>query len=244
MRCWSKEEIEYLENNWGIVSVPSIAKKLNRTIVAVNGKAYDIGLGGFIEQGDYITFYQLMTALGYTSYQHIEEILRKLDFPFKTKKVIKRRFKVVYLDEFWKWCEKNKNNISFAKLEKNSLGIEPDWVDAKRKADSINPTKTNRRKWTIEDEQILIQLTKSCKYTYKDLAERFNRTESAIKRKLYDLKVPYRPVPLDNRIRWTEEENKKMVELHNKGYDSHYIATVLGKTQLSISDRLKRRGVK
>lgn len=242
MRKWTNEELKYLESSWGNISIPSIANKLNRSVNAVNVKAHKIGLGNFIEQGDYITFHQLINTLGLQpSSQYLEQRLVKLNFPFKTKKIISKRIKIVYLDEFWKWCKNNKNKISFANFEKNALGLEPEWVDDKRKADAINPTKRNgKRLWTKEDEKLLIQLTKSCKYTYRDLAKRFNRTENAIKRKLYDLKVPYRPVPLNNHIKWTKEENTKMLELYNKGFDTHYIATVLGKTQLSISDRLKR----
>ena len=36
------------------------------------------------------------------------------------------------------------------------------------------------------------------------------------------------------------EENKKMFELHDKGYDTYSIAKALGKTHLSICDRLKK----
>ena len=61
-----------------------------------------------------------------------------------------------------------------------------------------------------------------------------------IKRRIYYLAVPYRPVPRNNHIKWTDEENRKMFELHDKGYDSYVIAKILGKTHLSICDRLKK----
>ena len=145
------------------------------------------------------------------------------------------------IKDFWKWAEQHKQDISFAKFEKGSIGEEPAWVGEKRKADLTNPSKVNHnRKWTKEQDNLLIEKTKSCRYTYKDLARDFNRTENAIKRRLYDLAVPYRPVPLDTHIKWTEEENKKMFELHEKGYDTYAIAQILNKTHLSISDRLKK----
>lgn len=239
---WTKDEINYLEDNWGIISIIGIAKKLNKTIDAVRCKAYRIGLRNFINNGDYITFNQLVNAIGYGgSYGYLGKRLSKLDFPIKYKKIISKKVKIVYLNDFWKWCEKHKSSLNFAKFEKNSLGLEPDWVDEKRKMDKKNPGKLiHNRKWTSEDDNLLISLTKSCKYTYKDLSKRLNRTENAIKRRLYDLKVPYRPIPRDNHIKWSDEENEKMIELHNKGYDSNAIAQLLNKTQLSICDRLKK----
>ncbi|MNI98352.1 hypothetical protein D3C73_1571820 [compost metagenome] len=46
-------------------------------------------------------------------------------------------------------------------------------------------------------------------------------------------------MPRDNHIKWTDEENKRMIELYNQGYSSASIAKVLDKTELSISDRLR-----
>ncbi|MBU5487003.1 hypothetical protein KQI77_02340 [Clostridium sp. MSJ-8] len=242
MRHWTKEETEYLENNWGVISIPGIAKKLNRTINSIRLKANKMGLGNFVNQGDYVTFNQLISVIGYKgAYSYLEKRLRKLHFPIKTKKVVNQRIKIVYLDEFWEWSEKNKQSINFANFEKNSLGLEPAWVNEKREIDRKNSSKLNHnRKWTKADDNLLITLTKSYKYTYEDLKNRLNRTENAIKRRLYTLKVPYRPVPRNNHTKWTEEENRQLVELYNKGYDSNAISQILNKSQLSISDRLKK----
>ncbi|EIA17562.1 hypothetical protein [Clostridium perfringens] len=38
-RIWTEEDINYLEEKWGVVSVDVIAKKLNRTILSVRKKA-------------------------------------------------------------------------------------------------------------------------------------------------------------------------------------------------------------
>ena len=42
-KWWNKEEIEFLEDNWGYKSIPAIAKSLNRTISAVKAKAVKLG---------------------------------------------------------------------------------------------------------------------------------------------------------------------------------------------------------
>lgn len=241
-KTWNEEELELLEDKWGTSSIPQIAKVLGRTVNSIKCKAYRIGLERFINSGEYVTFHIFVKAIGYNGgYKYLEKRLLKLGFPIKHKKSVKMNYKVVYLKDFWKWAYRHKHDISFAKFEKGSLGEEPTWVFEKRKADLTNPSKVNHsRKWTKEQDNLLIEKTKSCKYTYKDLARDFNRTEAAIKRRLYDLAVPCRPVPLDTHIKWTEAENKKMLELHEKGYDTYAIAQILNKTHLSISDRLKK----
>ena len=147
------------------------------------------------------------------------------------------------MDVFWKWAECHKQLLNFARFEKGNLGKEPSWVEEKRRADKSNPSKvSHNRAWSKEDDTLLISLTKTCKYTYKDLASRFNRTEAAIKRRLKDLNVPYRPVPLDNHVKWTDEEDNLMINLYNQGYDAYSIAKKLNKTHLSIPDRLRSKG--
>lgn len=38
-------------------------------------------------------------------------------------------FKIIYLDEFWKWAEKNRSFLDFSKMEPLALGKEPGWVN-------------------------------------------------------------------------------------------------------------------
>lgn len=241
---WRKEEIEYLEEKWGTVSVSAIAKKLNRTENAIRIKSQKLKLGDFIQAGELISLCQLITALGlFNSYSWIRKKYVDNGLPTITKKNKKQTVMKVDLDEFWKWAENHKQILNFARFEKGNLGAEPSWVDEKRKADLLNPSKINsNRYWTKNDDSLLIQKTKSCRYTYKDLANEFNRTEGAIKRRLKDLDVPYRPVPLDTHDKWTDDENNMMIELYKKGYDACAIARTLNKSYLSIPDRLKARG--
>ena len=86
-KFWSAEEVEYLEENWGIKSIPNIAKNINRTVAAVKAKAIKLELGEYNNSGIYITFNQLVKALGYNqSYSWILERYSKHGCPIKTKK--------------------------------------------------------------------------------------------------------------------------------------------------------------
>lgn len=234
-KFWSAEEVEYLEENWGIKSIPNIAKNINRTVAAVKAKAIKLELGEYNNSGIYITFNQLLKALGYNSYTHILERYSKHGCPIKTKKKLNHAYKVINVDEFWDWAEKNKEVVRFNKLEENALGKEPKWVKEKRILDKKNlKIINNNRIWTKEEDNLLISKVKSYRYTWSDLAKEFNRTEPAIKKRLYKLNCPYRPIQRDNKIAWTNEENNKLKELFSQGYSSDQIAKILNKSEFSI----------
>lgn len=239
---WSEQEVIYLQDNWGVLSIECIAKKLKRSKVAIYNRANKIGLGDSRLSGGRISLSQFVRATGITSYT-IKEKWTKANFKFYRIKQGRFASYKIDLDFFWKWAEENKKLVSFAKWDEGTLGIEPEWVKEKRKADKLNPAYINgNRKWTKEQDLLLIQMVKLGRYTYKDLANQFKRTEAAIKRRLYDLKVQYRPISREIHKRWTKEENIKMLELHNKGYANVTIAKILDKTELTIWERIKVLG--
>ncbi len=103
----------------------------------------------------------------------------------------------------------------------------------------MNPAKVNvKKRWTKEEDNLLIAKVKSNTYTYKMLSEDLSRTETAIKRRLMDLNVPYRPIP-EGWKPWSEEEENKALTLKEKGYDCFAIGRILGRTQMSVDDKLR-----
>lgn len=83
-----------------------------------------------------MTFNQLMLTLTDNSQSYsyqMESWVRRRGFPIHTKRVDKCVWRVVYLDEFWKWAEQHRSFIDFSKLEPLALGKEPDWVPEQRK---------------------------------------------------------------------------------------------------------------
>ena len=106
-RTWTAAETEYLEENWGMKSIPTIAKNLNRTVNAIKVRAARLGLGAVLMSGDYITLNQLLIAVtGSESayYYKIKSWVQNRGLPVHTKKVDQCSFRVVYLDEFWEWA--------------------------------------------------------------------------------------------------------------------------------------------
>jgi hypothetical protein len=241
MKHWTKSELDYLQDNWGSITIPAIAKNLNRSIYAVKEKALRLNLGRHLHNGNEITLNQLFVALGKgTSYGWLANRWFRNGFPVKYKISIKKKYKVISIDDFWKWSEGHKNLLDFSRFESNMLGEEPKWVDEKRKAD-ILAARYKKVPWTKEEDTYLISLLNSYKYGYKEISERLHRTEGAIKRRMVDLKIKQRPLKADNHIPWTESEFNLLMDMRQKGYSWEVISEKIGtRSSLAVRGKIER----
>lgn len=233
---WTKNEIEYLREVWGTVSVPTISKNMNRSVNGIIVKARRLGLGPMLENGGYVTLNQLhyaFTGGQFNSYK-IKSWIDNRNMPVHTKRVNKCSFKVVYMDEFWKWAEKNRAFLDFSKMEKNSLGNEPEWVDEQRRADIRNNREIKKSKWTKDEDSKLKILLKEQKFTYKEIAEKLHRSEGAVAHRCLELGCNDRPVRMDyydkNAV-WTENDITVLTEGIRKGLSYHAISKLVGKSE-------------
>lgn len=239
VKKWTDKEIEFLEKYWGSKTNESLEKALGRTINAIRIKAKNLGLGSSLEYGDLVTVNQLSKVFHIDCKVIKKHWIDKCGLKAKTIRYGKRVIRKIRIDRFWEWAEQHKQVISFAHFERGSLGLEPVWVDEKRRADQKDPTKVEcYRKWTNEEDVMLLAHTKSQRYTYKDLALFFNRTEGAISKRLDILASQYRPVSLDNMIKWTDDECEKLSNLYRKGYSAPAIAKCIGKSQFGVSMKI------
>ena len=243
-KTWSKEETEYLEESWGRTSIPTIANKLNRSIDAVKIKAQRLHLGAVLESGEYITFNQLLqavtgssSALGYKTKSWVE----KRGFPMKTKRVNNCSFRIVYLDDFWKWAEQNKSFLDFSKMEPNILGKEPEWVSKQRKKDFQSMALQRKDPWTKAEDERLKYLLKQQKYGYAEISAMLKRSEGAIQRRCTDLKIKDRPVKADTHginSEWTKEMYEIIADGIRSGDSYMHIARRLGKSEKSVRGKV------
>lgn len=238
-RNWTPAEEEYLKEAWGTTSILTIMKNLNRSRHAIDVKARRLGLGPFLEAGDYITFHQLLLTLGVESggYKVISWVKNR-DFPLHNKRVGINTFKVVYLEEFWSWAEKNKDLLDFIKFEKYSLGLEPSWVPEKRRHDFEKSQKYIKTPWTAAEDKRLLYLVSKQQYTYDELSKMLRRTNGAICRRLCDLGTKERPVKADNHVKWTTEDFELLGTLIKKGYGYDLIAEKIGKSSKAVRGRV------
>ena len=240
---WTEDEVNYLIEKWGTISIKSISKHLNRSENAIYNKAYKLGLRRQLESGEYITVRQLFLALGYNAFDSskLNSWVKNRKFPIKYKLVRKRRFKVIYIDDFWKWAEENKNFIDFSKFTRYILGKEPTWVESKRQSDILKSSKYKTLKWTQKEDDYLIFLVNQFKYTYQEISQLTGRTVGAISRRLVTLNIKSRPVKAYNHNKWTEEEIILLDDLILAGVGYPIISEKIGRSSRAIAGFVYRK---
>lgn len=238
---WTKEELDLLEEEWGKTSIPAIAKKLERSVEAIKLKAGRLGLGSFLESSEFVSLNVLLKTFGivggYT--EHVKK-LKRHGFKIHKKKVNNNSFRMVDIEEFWVFAEKNRHLFDFSKLEENALGMEPQWVKNKRKEDERRAlaVKPNETKWTASEDSLLVSLLRAYRYTYPEIAERLKRTEGAIQRRVLDLGIKERPLKADTHDLWTEEQHQTLAEMIKAGSNYENMSRKIGKSAKAIRGKV------
>ena len=115
IRRWTQEEIDYITENFGTVSLSAMGRRLGRSPEAVKLKAARLGMRDMLHSGDMITFFELVQAVGSAgSYSWVRQKWERYGFPFHRRKVINNSFLMVDIGEFWKWAEQHKDILNFA----------------------------------------------------------------------------------------------------------------------------------
>lgn len=161
--------------------------------------------------------------------------------PVKWHRVRKNRFRTIDIEDFWKWAEDHKDLLDFSRFEEYGLGKEPAWVKVPGTADfeKLQSQGPHNEVWTTTIDQKLKRMLSQHKYTYRDLSKELNRSEGAIKRRIFDLGLKERPVRNKTRM-WTEEEVETLCEMAGKGYDWGQIADKLERTALATRGKYER----
>ena len=240
---WNQTELDYLQDKWGVISIKGIANHLKKSVSAVKLKAQRIGLGDPRMSFEGITICQLAKALG-REYSIIRNWIDRYGMPAKSKIFAREnRVLIIGYNEFWEWAEQHRELINFAKMDLNILGAEPDWVKVKRKADQMRSQRTwQSTAWDLKEDQRLLQLVRLPKITYPELARQLNRTESSIRRRLYDLNSKILPVRLNNHVKYTSGQVRTLIEMAESGYGYETIAAALGpdKSANGVRGKLER----
>ena len=240
---WTKAEENYLQDKWGTVSIKGLAKALGRSENAVVVRARRLGCGAHLAGDTRVSLHQLMLAIygGVNMGSCTSNRLIREGLPVKWHIVKNNRFRVIDIDDFWKWAEENKSILDFSRFEKYSLGAEPDWVDVKRKADykKLQLHGQHNAVWTKTEDDKLRYLLDKGTYTYTDLARELRHSEGAVKKRILDLKIDKRPVRVPSR-KWTEEEIETLCKMVDQGYDFTLIAEKLNRTALATRGKYER----
>lgn len=232
-----------MQENWGTLSVNAICKKLKRSRNGIMVRVNRLGLPPFFESGDYITMHQLILALGYgasDSYK-VKSWIQNRGFPVKNKRHSQKVVRVVYLDEFWLWAEKNRSFLDFSQMEPLALGEEPEWVAEQRKKDAKAFALQRKDPWTPGDDHLLQRLLKEHRYGYAELSAILHRSAGAIQRRCQDLGIKERPVKADNHSaesKWTERDFEILADGIRNGDSYTVIGNALGKSEKAVRGKV------
>ena len=237
---WTAEEYAQLDEEWGKYTIARIAERHNRSVNAIRVKAFRRHLGAHLYADDRVSVNQIFRAFKVKSYGYLLERMKKAGLQVRYHRVQGCRFKVVDLEHFWKFIEKNQSMLDFSKLEKNALGMEPVWVDSARREDfkrrcSVKP---HNAKWTPAEDTELLRLVRMQKYSYAEIGKMLCRTYGGISRRLHDLGVKDRPVKADNHVKWTDDELKTVCDMIKAGSNYENISRAIGKSPKAIQGRV------
>ena len=214
---WSKADDELLASEWGSISIQKLAEKIGCTIPAVRIRAISLKLGPYLRASGLITItdlsIEIMGNKSHTSF--FKKKFEKLGLRFHKKTIHKRQVMMINIDEFWEWLKDHQSAVSLAKLEKNILGKEPDWVQEKRKKD-IRLKSRQQCHWTKrEDERLRFLISKG--QTLDEIGEELKRTAFAVSHRLDALGLS--KARKDTKKDWTtkQEEMLKHAMLYGEG---------------------------
>lgn len=243
-RQWTPKEEEDLRKYWGTMSVKWICSKLRRSHNAIMVRVNRLGLPPYLESGEYVSMHQLILALGYSkgadTYK-LKSWIQNRGFPVRNKRHTKKVVRVVYLEEFWAWAEKNRSFLDFSKMEPLALGEEPEWLVEQRRKDFKAFAIQRKDPWTADEDSRLRMLLKQHRYGYAELSEILHRSAGAIQRRCTDLGLKERPVKADNHGKdavWTQREFDILAD-GIKNCDSYMlIGQALGKSEKAIRGKV------
>lgn len=192
---WSESELQFLEDNWGLMRVPVLARKLNRTLAAVTEKAERFGLGPSRNGSGRITAGQLSKALGIHIRRVIDYWIPKCGLK-ACRKVTRtsRKLWQIEIDDFWRWARDNQDKFDSRRFEVLNLGAEPPWMAEKRRRDVGMPKRRNQE-WTPEEDARLKELYRAGAIgsgvagtgrwmDYSEIGKRLGRSRTAVQHRL------------------------------------------------------------
>ena len=237
---WTYDEIQFIKAQWGEMNIKQIAKRLNRSLMAVRLKAQRLKLRDWLKYHELITLNQFYILIfGRCIESYTLSIWEREGLPIKNIKKINRTYRMIDFEQFIKWYKDHLTVIDISRTKDGDFGVEPDWLKEKRKADKMAAA-YKMRPWTKQEDDRLKSLLKTYRYGYRELSIKLKRTEGSLKRRMNDLNLKERPLRADNHTPWKDDEIEKVRNLFLKGYKSVVIAEFVNRSALAINGLLER----
>ena len=241
-RNWTREEEELLQELWGHRSIEAIARRLGRSVNAIKIRVSRMGLPPWVDSGDFVSLNQLtliMTGRPVHTYQAGVWIRRGLPV-HNFRRSQKSTVRGVYIEDFWKWAEKNRSFLDFSRLEPLTLGEEPPWVAEQRRKDAVGHRHREQKYWTRVEDERLRHLASMQRYNYAELAEMLGRSENAVRCRCRRHGIKTKPERESSWEAWTAEQTTTLADGIRNGESYIQISLRMGKTEWAVKGMVGR----
>lgn len=177
---YAPEDLQMIKDQLGSQSLSTIARRLNRSITALEVKITRLGLSHTKSCTGMLTAGELAKILKIDRNTVMQWIVNHdLDSHLRITRS-KKKFTFINTDDFWAWAEKNRHKIDFSKLEPDALPPEPYWVAEERKT----PRQvTSYKAWTKNEEKLVLEWH-CCGKTLAEISDMLGRTRESIRKKI------------------------------------------------------------
>lgn len=189
---YTQEELELLEDMVGTTTFVTIAKKLNRTPLAIERQLTRMGLINTKLESGLLSANELCNALQVHS-KVLMRLKKQFNLPLRRKSLRygcgKYNSWLINPEEFWRWAKKHKQEVNWAKYVAGSIIPEPDWLQAaiRVQMDTLPPKR--KQVWSPEDDNLLWQLFYSRGMKQKDIAAELGRSLHGVEKRLKRLRT-------------------------------------------------------
>lgn len=187
---WSQEELDYIREVWGQKTIPEIAKKLGRSINAVKIKTTRMGYTGQKWYGEMMSARKVSELLGVDVHAVCDYWIPKCGLKAKSKRLgeTQKTTTIIMFEDLLEWLEQHQDLWDSRRVELYGLGMEYDWLVAKRKEDALKPAR-KAQKWTPEEDQRLVSMFRRGGMTNAEMGAVLGRPASGVEHRLLRLDV-------------------------------------------------------
>lgn len=234
-RIWTDKETEYLMKNYGRITIPTIAKKLNRTTKAVEVKITRLNLGHSYEAQGSITASELARVLG-----RAKSVILRWIYENNLKATLKttgkkQKYQMIKARDFWNFAKNNPSFMKWELYERGSLLPEPKWLNDEIKTYFETRNKNKDKYWTKAEECYLLAYYNQDKQI-KEISQIIGRSQDAIWLRLKKLNVKKRVI----QIKWRPIEDEMLTNMRKQGMFFKDIAEEMGRSKRSVQRRYER----
>lgn len=187
-RKWTLEELETLREDWGKISMATIAKNVHRDVDAVAQQAHKMKLPPVYRNTDLMTLSEFCETSGISRDRVMRTLAPRHGFPVISRRYGKKRYNY-YVDQekVLEWLEEHQDLFDASLMRDPCFTPEPEWLRKKRAMDYHTKRKLHRtakrRNWTQAEIEAAMSLYRNG-YTADEIAERIHRSVGPVKAKL------------------------------------------------------------